>query len=163
MEKRDYKVYDGIINYQIYNEKIFMGDTAKGFFFRVFNQKGEKLYDIKVEYEKRKFTEEDKTNFLNSIKKSKYYERNKDRIMYKFPEYFPAYRLFYITSGKIYVFTYKKRDKMRELIILDLRGNVLKTTFFDYKNMSTIYNDRFYYLKENEEEEEWELFVEDIQ
>jgi hypothetical protein len=43
---------------------------------------------------------------------------------------------------------------------MDLNGNTLKTVYIVIKGLYTINEDRLYYLKENEDEEEWELFVE---
>ncbi|UCH92993.1 MAG: hypothetical protein JSV88_22250 [Candidatus Aminicenantes bacterium] len=151
------------LRYDVSGENVFVGDTKKGFFIEVFNSKGNKLYQIKKEYEKLEVTDEYKNNRMESMKKSPYFNQVKDRFKFTWRKYFPAFGNFSINNGKIYVFTYKKKDKdkKREVIVMDLKGSILKKTFLPDGVISSINNDRFYYLKENEEEE-WELFVESI-
>ena len=50
------------------------------------------------------------------------------------------------------------------MIVMNLRGNILKESFITYKdiNLYTISNDKCYYLLDNEDTEEWELFAENI-
>jgi hypothetical protein len=150
------------LGHDVYGENIYVGDTNKGFFFEVFNSKGNKLYQIEKEYEQLEVTDEYKNNYIENMKKSTFYKRVKDRVKFTCKKYFPAFKNFSINSGKIYVFTYKIKDKKQEVIIMDLKGNILKKTFFPDDVIYSIDNDRFYYLKENEEKEEWELFVEKI-
>lgn len=40
-----------------------------------------------------------------------------------FPKYFPAFQKFWVSIGKIYVYTYVEQDKKREIQILDQTGN----------------------------------------
>ena len=94
--------------------------------------------------------------------------------IFEFPDYFPAIQNFEISDNKIYVQTSKIRDNKDEYIIMDLKGNILNKTFLTrYKKpsilsrlfgakLSVIKNEKIYYLKENEEKEEWELHVEEI-
>jgi len=152
---RDYLGHD------VYGENIYVGDTKKGFFFEVFNSKGNKLYQIEKEYEKLEVTDEYKNNYIENMKKSTFYKQVKDRVKFTCMKYFPAFKNFSINNGKIYVLTYKIKDKKQEVIIIDLKGNILKKTFLPDDVIYSIDNDRFYYLKENEEEE-WEFFVEKI-
>jgi hypothetical protein len=150
------------LRHEVSGENVYVGDTKKGFFIEVFNSKGNKLYQIKKEYEKMEVTDEYKNNFMESMKKSPYFNQVKDRFKFTCRKYFPAFRNFSINNGKIYVFTYKEKDKKKEVIVMDLKGSILKKTFLPVGVIFSINNDRFYYLKENEEEEEWELFVESI-
>jgi hypothetical protein len=73
-----------------------------------------------------------------------------------------------------YVQTYKAKENKEEYVIMDLKGNIIKRVYiqkFDNVTLTgkmlgtklhTIYNDKLYYLVENEDEEEWELHVEEI-
>jgi hypothetical protein len=148
---------------EVSGENVYVGDTKKGFFIEVFNSTGNKLYQVKKEYEKMEVTDEYKNNFMESMKKVPYFNQVKDKFKFTCRKYFPAFRNFRVNNGKIYVFTYNKKDKdkKKEVIVMDLKGSILKKTFLR-GGVSSINNDRFYYLKENEEEEEWELFVESI-
>jgi len=153
---RDYFGHD------VYGEKVYVGETKKGFCFEVFNSKGNKLYQIEKEYEKLEVTDDYKKKYIERIKESSFYKRVKGRVKFTCRKYFPAFKNFSIDHGKIYVFTYQKKDEKQEVIIMDLKGSILKKTFLPDEVFYSIDNDRFYYLKENEEEEEWELFVESI-
>jgi hypothetical protein len=76
-----------------------------------------------------------------------------------FPEYYPAIKDFFAADNKIYVKTYKTRNGKEEFVILDLKGTFLKQFFLpeSKSHLYTISKDVFYYLKEEEDLEEWEL------
>ena len=89
---------------------------------------------------------------------------------------FPPIRDILVKEGKIYVRTFITKDDKEKYHILDLKGKELKTVFLP-KPMPASYitrlanrpvrffdiaNDRFYYIVENEDEEEWELHIEPI-
>lgn len=150
------------LGHDVSGENVYVGDTKKGLFIEVFNSKGNKLYQIEKEYEKLEVTDEYKNSFIENLKESAFYKRVKDRVKFTCRKYFPAFQYFSINNGKIYVFTYKIKNKKQEVIIMDLKGSILKKTFLPDGVINSIDNDRFYYLKENEEKEEWELFVEII-
>jgi hypothetical protein len=150
------------LGHDVCGENVYIGETKNGFCFEVFNSKGDKLYRIDKEYEKLEVTDEYKKKFIEEMKEWSFYKRLKDRVKFTCRKYFPAFSNFRINNKKIYVFTYKEKDEKPEVIIMDLKGNILKKTFLPDKGIFSIDNDRFYYLKENEEEEVWELFVESI-
>jgi len=173
------KRFDMVRHYietRVYDDKIFLADTRRGFFIDVFDSNGNRLYSIDKndQVEKIKTTEEFKTRRINAYKQA--YKDRYVRIrsgVIQFHEYFPAMRSFWIDSNKIYVITYKKKDSENELIILDLKGNILGRIFFpmkslkDYKNFgeydpNTVYNGIFYELYENEETDMWELHKTDL-
>jgi hypothetical protein len=61
-----------------------------------------------------------------------------------------------------------------EYVVMDLKGNIIKRIYLPRVDnvpfmskiigakLHTIYNDKFYYLLENEDEKKWELYVEEI-
>jgi hypothetical protein len=154
--------------YRVYEDKIFLGDTSKGFFIEVFNSNGNKLYEIKKKYQPLKVTEKYKKDKLKREKESNDFVSNtmrKLKYKYKFRDYFPAFRDLRVKDGKIYVFTDKSIEDQGEVIVMDLKGNILKKTFVSRApwRLYSISNDRYYFLKDNLEKEEWELFAEDIQ
>jgi hypothetical protein len=68
---------------------------------------------------------------------------------------------FIVVDDKIFIKSYaRNRDDEVEFIILDLKGNLIKKKYIpDVKhNHYAIKNNTFYFLKENEEEEIWELY-----
>jgi hypothetical protein len=66
------------------------------------------------------------------------------------------------------------KENKSEYVVMDLKGNIIKRVYLPRvenvpymskiigSKLHTIYNDKLYYLQENEEEEKWELHVEEI-
>lgn len=160
--KFEFNAINDYKEFHVAGDKIFLADTAKGFFIEVLNAKGEKLYRVKKDHEELDVTQEWKDDYVERMKLNPNYRQFKDRVEYVFRDRFPAFKRFTVDGGKIYVTTYKTKDDKIEIIVMDLKGNVLKTAFITDNDKSAIHNGRFYYLKENEDEEEWELFAEDI-
>jgi len=131
----------------VYNDTVFIGTTEKGFSFSIFNIDGRNHYDIKVDVEKRKITGEERQKKIDSLRSflgeklfKAEYERKK--IKFKFPDYYPAYRAFFVNDGRIYVFCYPQ-DKQNEVYILDLKGNILGKRFIPTSDIGGV-NSRYH-------------------
>jgi hypothetical protein len=147
---------------QVYRDKFFIGDTSKGFYIEVYNTKGEKEYVINRKYKKQKVTDKYKTWRLEKMKKNKILRSVIRERKYEFPEYFPAYRYFTIMSGRIFIRLFGIGKNEGDFMLLDLKGNLLKTGTIKPDVLFTIHKDRVYYLINNEDEEVWELLVENL-
>jgi hypothetical protein len=166
--KWDYDVIKEYVDYLIYDNKVFIGDSTRGLFVEVFDRNGNKINRIKLDTEKVKVTEEYKNKLSNLIEKDPLW-RSYGKSLYNlvFPLYCPAFYRFSVDNGKIYFLTYLLKDEKREVIIADLKGNLLKRTYVPWiedgmRNNYSIENDKFYYIVENEETEDWELHMEEI-
>jgi hypothetical protein len=192
-EKRlvKYKMWnmDNIIDYRnlqfaTYKDKIFVKPFENKFTLDVYDTTGKKLYSINREYEKVVVSDADTQRYHNYFryyaKVRKNYENIRKRL--QFADTFPAIQTFTVADGKIYVITYKKKDLNSEVLVLDLKGKLLKTLYlplfkkdevfyrsienniFRRKNNSTfaINNGKLYQILENEDEETWELHITDI-
>ncbi len=155
-------------NFNVYDDLIFIYDTSKGFYIEVFNSEGQLLYKIdkNSEVEPIPVTEKIKSEFLkqnknsDDIKVSRMFGR---KVKYTFPKYFPAFKQVFLDSGKIYAVTYKKKSDKNEIIIMGLKGKILKRVFLDLSGECLkVFNGGLYYLKDNVEKEEWELYYEPI-
>ena len=96
------------------------------------------------------------------------YERVKRRL--EFPEYFPVIQDFLAADDKIYVVTFKSIDDKKEVLVYDLGGKFLKKVYFPGIEQSpfqlypfTVRNGNLYRLHDNDETEEWELFISKIE
>lgn len=143
-----------------YENKIFLADTNKGLCFDVFDSDGTKLYRVEKKYEKKAVSSRFKEETIAEAKKElkDLWEKYKKR--YEFREYFPAMENFQVIDNHIYIKTYHRaHDRgMVEYIVMDLHGNNPRSVSLPYVDTpSTIKNNRFYYLLENEAEEMWEL------
>ncbi len=174
-----------ILLYQIADNKIFVEKSDKGFLIDVYDFKGNKLYEIKKDYMKIPITSDDKKNMIKDMEMDpetqailkkygmtwKYFSRN---FKYDFPSHRPPIKSMEIDNNKLYISTFRTENNKVETIVMDLKGNVLKTAFIEPSakewimalllgiKLETIHNDKIYYIQENEDKEEWELFVKEI-
>jgi hypothetical protein len=81
-----------------------------------------------------------------------------------FPDHFPAVRDFFIDQDLIYIQTFQVKNQQAKWLVFDLRGNLKGTTFLpvtdfytDHLPLHGILDGLYYYLRENLEEEAWEI------
>jgi len=169
-----------VLNYQIdvlsYKDNIFISNSHKGFLIEVFNHTGDHLFTINKnkEIQKVNVTEYYKQKALNDIKKKHKWVYNTLREdVYSFYEFFPPIRCFHISDNQIYVTTYKEVDKKHEIVILDLKGNILKKAFEKIRSwkyykllgeldLYTINNGKLYELIKNQNTDIWEIHVKNV-
>ena len=155
-------------NFNVYDDLIFIYNTRRGFYIEVFNSEGQLLYKIdkNSEVEPIPVTEKIKSDFLKQNKNSDDIELSRmfgKKVKYTFPKYFPAFKRIFIDSGKIYAVTYKKKSNQNEIIIIDLKGKILKRVYLDLRGQCLkVFNGGLYYLIDDVENEDWELYYESI-
>ena len=117
-----------------YDNKIFIADSKKGFFIDVYKPDGTHLYSIKKDIKKIKVTDAFKQKVENYVK-------TKDPQLWKIIEkyavyydYFPHFNSITFGDNKIYVTTFKEKGGKHEIIILDLKGNILEKVFVPFKS-----------------------------
>ncbi len=149
------------------DDKIVLMNGSEGFNIEIFSYTGQKIRTINKPYKKLRITEahkEAEIQYLMARVQSfkKRWERNKKR--YLFPEFLPAIRDIFVTHNRIYVKTYCLKEGKEEFVILDWQGNILKTVYLptSWRHHFAFVENTFYFLKENEDAEEWELFSEAI-
>lgn len=168
----------------ITGEKIFLEESPKGFIIEVFDLNGNKLYDINKKYTKIPLTKKDREELENKLendpqvkheaKRMGGWKEMKKFIKMTFQKYFPPIKGIEASGNRLYVRTYNVKDGKDEYIVMDLRGNVKKKVYISSTfepsinsliaggRLSSIENGKLYYLLENEDEEEWELHVEEL-
>ncbi len=126
-----------------YKDKIFIADTLKGFHITVFDDNGNHLY---------------------TIDKSQDVEKILDH---------PLLHQFCVSEDKIYTTTYKKENNQTEMIILDLKGNILRRLYLPLDSIQpkrgvlrydlfTVDRGQLYELIKNKETERWEILITDL-
>ncbi len=177
--------FDMVRNYietLVYDDKIFIADTVKGFFIQVLDADGNVLYNIDKNDQVKpvKMTEDFKTRRINAYKTAyrNIYARIRPGVI-QFYDNFPPMRGFWIDSDKIYVITYnekideKTKERTTELITLDLKGNILQRVFLPFKSLKdyvhfgepepyTIHKGILYQIFDNEKTETFELHAIDL-
>jgi len=141
----------------VYKNNIFFGNTAKGFYFAIFNRDGKQLYEIKLNIPKILLSKMDKKmlNFQLSMPN----RSRRSEIKNEIREEIPAYWFFYVNDDRIYVFSYV-HDWKTTIYIMDLNGKNVKKkevmhVFFSILPIgyqSYVHKGKLYYLKENQED-----------
>ncbi len=139
-----------------WNNKLYISQPQKGLYIDVFDDKGNFLYKIDKKIKKIK------VNNYKLTKAEKDDERTFRMMFGKTPItrhiYLPDIKDFRVTADRIYVKTYHIKDKTEKYIIMDLKGNIIKLVFLPRTSSRTFYNNKFYYLKDNGNNETWDLY-----
>ena len=173
--KKEYQAIPECIDFAVAEGKIFVADTRKGFHIAVFDSSGVPLYEINQNYAALTVPPQ-----YNSALKKKLNETqgwlNKVADI-KFRDSFPAFYGFKIANGKIYVSTYAEKDGLHELVVMDLKGDILKKSFSfplgpSYDSMYDNFNvakdryaisaDKIYYLAKSTKDGSYEVRIEEL-
>ncbi len=162
-KKNDVIMVKDYVEIEVYKDRIYVGDTRKGFYFAVYDCTGKKLYDVKNEYEPLKISEKYKKEKIRILQEKPYWDSIKDKVNLHFPGDFPAYRAARFSDDKIYFVTFLSSNGKDETIVTDLDGKFLGKAWVpsDILHFS-ISKDTLYWLVENEKKEMWELYRENL-
>ncbi|MGE5340350.1 MAG: hypothetical protein ACM3SY_02605 [Candidatus Omnitrophota bacterium] len=164
----DYPMLPCSVDFIVYNDKVFVSDPYRGMFVTIFDSNGNELNRINVNFEKKKVSEEFKKHWMDERWPDKaQWETYKKRVNAYFQEYYPPFFKFEVNNNKIYFFTYNRKGDLQEIVITDLKGKILKKSYVPrtrnkFGSDFTVDNDKYYYIVDNDEIEEWELHVVDI-
>jgi len=167
--------------FRVVGDKVFVEEGVNGFIIHAYDTKGNELKRIErkdfknvpiPQSYKDKLIEKFKVDPI--IKAQGGFERVKNIVKFIFPKTFPLIQNIEASKDKLYVQTYNVKDGKNEYIIMDHDGKNLKRVWLPYfdnvslmqkvlgAKLNTIHDDKLYYLVENEDDEEWELHVEEI-
>ncbi len=166
---------DGI-NIAVDNKKLYIEESAKGFEISVFELDGTPVKRITKNVPKIEFSDKYREEAINNLKnnsaiKQMGWENFKSRVKIINQKYLPLIQDMVVDNKKLYIKSNKTKDSTVEFIVLDNSGKELKRVFLP-KPMEAnfvskmfgrparfykFYNDTYYYIIENEEDEEWEL------
>jgi hypothetical protein len=173
--KKEYQAVPECIDLAVAEGKIFVADTRKGFHIAVFDSSGVPLYEINQNYVALPVP----PDYISTLKKKLNETQgwlNKVADI-KFRDFFPAFYSFKIADGKIYVSTYAEKDGLHELVIMNLRGDILERSFSfpldpSYDSMYNNFNvakdryaisaDKIYYLAKNTKDGSFEVRIEEL-
>lgn len=176
------ELFSDYLNFEVYDNKIFVEKSPKGFLIDVYDSEGKPLYSMEKEYKKDRVTDADKIAAFDRLKRD-----NKSALMIEmlggweavtkmmrvvYPEFKPPIWDFEIDNGKLYIQTFRQKDGKDEFIVMDLEGNTPGSVYLPVfmrpgveENMygvryQTFSGDKFYYLKQNKDT--WELHTGEI-
>jgi hypothetical protein len=155
----------------VQDNKIFMirGDSPS-FAVDAYDFNGSKLFTIKRNTEKIEIPK----SFVDRIHEHfrlKFRSKNSDYFIknLNLPDYFPAVRKLCAADHKLYVVTFKEAAGKNEVLVFSTKGIFLEKIHLPVKERNpeqlfpfSFSNDTFYQLVENEEKENWELFITQI-
>ncbi len=172
--KQDILFVGDCCKYEVFEEKLYVGDSTRGFFFSVFGSQGERLNDISRSFQKKKITSVDTRRMMAQFREAvgdQAFNLAKARVnQYIFPDFYPAYEDFSVDDGKIYVFSYPIPDRPTMVTILDMRGNLLREVNVPSSGLHRAagsqsycaYKGNLYHLIYNDASGLWELHTEKL-
>ena len=156
--------------------EIFISDTEKGFFIRIFDLDGNVIGTIDLNKNenpipvsasgREKLLEEVRTTRPENV--YRYAKANA-----AFPETFPRMHHIRYSDGRLYVTTHRMKDGLHEMLVLDARGKILNRLFLPLKSFHhfrgpfrsdffDVSGGSLYELIQNPETQSWELWKTDL-
>lgn len=127
--KVEYEPIFDCLDVAVYEDRIYVADTRKGFHIEVYDQEAYLLSTIHKNYEKIEVPQILKDEYMENVRRAPDSEDLLNRFNYKFRAYFPAFFSFKIRDGKMYFTTYAQEDGRFELVETDMQGKVLDRSF----------------------------------
>lgn len=178
---------DGL-NLCVVDDKLYVEESPDGFVIEVYDSSGKKLKRIEKEFSKIPVTTGDKQIAFEDLLKipalrRAIHQQGRNQVINDlkpnlvYPEFFPPIRYLTAARERLYVKTAVRKNGRDEFLVLDLNGRELNRLYFpaakkvDFlvqmqgdKNYFTIHDDKYYYLKyvETEDDESWEVHVEKL-
>ncbi len=174
--KKVYQAIPDCINLAVAEGKIFVADSRKGFHIEVFDSAGTPLYEIDHVYDPLPVPAEYTAGLKKKLNDTQAWLNEVADV--RFRDTFPAFYSFTIDGGKIYVATYAEKDGLNELVVMDLKGNVLKRSFsfplgpsYDsmYNNFNvakdryTISENKLFYVTKGVKAGSYEVRIQDLE
>ena len=116
-------------DYTVYEDRIYVVDSRRGFSISVFDENGILIREIKHPVDKAKVPKSFVDEVVKQWKASKDWQTNYSHINPVVPEYFPALIDFKIDHGRICALTAAEKDDLYEIIVMDLEGRILGREF----------------------------------
>jgi hypothetical protein len=155
---------------------IFVSDTEKGFFIRVFDFDGNEVGTISLNgiEEPIPASEADREKLLEEVRLTR------QEAVYRFakanarmPEAFPRIHQIRHSGGRLYVTTHREKKGLHEMLVLDRRGNILDRLFLPLESFHhfrgpfrsdffTVSGGTLYELVKNADTQSWELLRTDL-
>ena len=155
--------------YNVGDGKIFVANKEET--IHVFDEQGDKLYDIRIPYKRIKVTPAIKEKYLRYYREVEPYWRARwERLKgwYRFPDYLPVIQYYVVKDGHLYVLTYREQEGKSEFLVLDEKGNLIQAVYVNIKREGTsafnvypfdIKDNTIYQLVDNADTEQTELHI----
>jgi len=167
----EFRMVTHFLGVETHGDRIFIGDSRKGFHIDVLNARGDHLYAIHPDVKRVRVSKDFRQKITDEFRSHESELWPLIRNVMTFYEYFPAIRNFTIADGRIYVTTHHSQDDRQELITLDLKGNILNRRLIPFQSwrirkfygnpvdLFAIRDGKLYELVDNDQTEVFELHV----
>jgi hypothetical protein len=155
---------------RVAGEKIFLVESGKETMVSIYDRNGVQERKIRLPLPPVKMTDALKETIIKPLKEAPDMKSRwaafSERL--SFPDQTPGLDYFNIVGNKFVARTYTYRDNAVEFVIFDMQGKELKRQFLPYTGrlshgcLFCFFQGRFYYLRENLDEEVWELHSEKV-
>jgi len=151
----------------VFKNRLFVHDNTKGIYCEIFDLEGNPVGKINLPYKKKKVPDNYTDKMIRLIKSKKAWDWFQSTHYFDVPKYYPPFYRFAVDDNKAYFLTFNEKEGKRELLTTDWEGNLLKRSYVPWVGETPhtyfdIQKNKFYYIQENEDTEQWELHVEDI-
>ncbi len=157
--------------------EIYVSDTDRGFFIRVFDLEGKALATIDLSAKEADIvvSETDRERLLEDIRRTRSENVHAfAKANARFPGTFPRIHEMRYSEGRLYVTTHREKRGLHELLVLDTRGKVLDRLFLPFQSFhhfrGAVRSDLFdvtggalYELVQDPETRAWDILRTDLQ
>ncbi|MGB7294631.1 MAG: hypothetical protein WBC70_03505 [Candidatus Aminicenantales bacterium] len=116
-------------DYTVYEDRIYVADSSRGFSISVFDENGILLREITHTLDKVKVPKDFVAEVIKGWKASRDWQTHYRHLNPMVPEYFPPFVDFKVDNGRIYALTAAQKDGLYEIISMDLEGRILGREF----------------------------------
>jgi len=155
---------------RVAGDRIFVIASGKGSIVTSYDWNGVRQSEIRLPLEPIKMTAALKEAIIKPLKEDRELRQGWtefEKRLY-FPDQTPGLDYFDVVDGKFVARTYRYRQNLVEFAFFDLTGRELQKLFLPHTGrlsngiLFCFYQGRYYYLRENIEEEAWELHCENV-
>ena len=172
----NFKMIHYSMDVEVWRDAIFIFDSHRGFYIKVFDHNGEPLRVINHNSARgKRITAEYKAqamDFLFANDPNDYY-KNIPKESFVFYAFFPPIESLRITDKFLFATTYLEKNQRHEIVVMDFTGQILKRMYpllpsFKYtkslltKDLYAFDQGRLYQLVENKTSKLWELHVDPV-
>jgi len=153
---------------RVAGDRLYVIDAAEDSVVTVYDRNGVREKEIRLPLEPLKMTAALREAVIKPLKDSwtgpTRWEDYEKRLF--FPDHTPGLDYFEVCDGRFVTRTYKYRQDLVEFAVFDLQGGELKRLDLPFTGrlsngiLFCFYQGRYFYLRENPDEEVWELHVE---
>jgi hypothetical protein len=155
---------------RVAGDQIFVIASGKESIVTIYDRNGIRQKDVRLPLEPVKMTAALKEAIIKPVKEGWGSRPGWDAFEKRIylPDHTPGLDYFDIVDGKFVARTYKYRQNSVEFVIVDQQGRELRRMFLPHTGrlsngvLFCFYQDRYFYLRENIEDEVWELHSEKV-